>query len=323
MESDPEVKGEGNSYDFGARILDPRVGRWFSRDPKSANQPGWSSYKAMLDNPLFWKDPDGETEYETIIVKDEKSGKTYKVFNSISNKVMTNGAVFQKQIPFVGEFNYQYYYDYRHVTYYTFTTDGKLIMEEKTEILYKNGMKMSDNVTLDAAFGNVAKKGDTYDPKDEFKMAGGFYMTGKDGQGTSYFSDDPDYVGDIDNLISILSNYKAKGNFTMKNIIAVRGDENGLWKMLETLMKEMDKNSEKIDKILEVIEEVQKETSNNSKTSENNTAIECVPEDLNGDGVKNGCGHYPASKEQIESGDTLGGKNPKTGKTNICNTKKQ
>ncbi len=63
MEEDNEVKGDNNSLDFGARIYDPRVGRWMSRDPLSIKQPGWSTYKAFLDNPVLFIDPDGKTEF--------------------------------------------------------------------------------------------------------------------------------------------------------------------------------------------------------------------------------------------------------------------
>lgn len=33
MEKDNEVKGSGNSLDFGARIYDSRLGKWLSTDP--------------------------------------------------------------------------------------------------------------------------------------------------------------------------------------------------------------------------------------------------------------------------------------------------
>jgi RHS repeat-associated protein len=61
-EMDNSIKGSGNSYDFGARIYDSRLGRWMSVDPMASLQPSWSTYKAFLDNPIFFVDPEGETE---------------------------------------------------------------------------------------------------------------------------------------------------------------------------------------------------------------------------------------------------------------------
>jgi len=63
MEKDDELKGNGNSYDFGARMYDPKIGRFLSLDPQAKKQPGWSAYKAFLDNPIIYVDPTGETEY--------------------------------------------------------------------------------------------------------------------------------------------------------------------------------------------------------------------------------------------------------------------
>jgi len=61
-ENDNEVKGEGNSVDFGARIYDSRIGRWFSADAYSALHPGWNPYRAFFDNPINWIDSDGDIE---------------------------------------------------------------------------------------------------------------------------------------------------------------------------------------------------------------------------------------------------------------------
>ncbi len=59
MEKDDEVKGSGNSYDFGARLYDPRLGRWLNRDPLESKYPGISTYAFSYNNPLVFKDPDG------------------------------------------------------------------------------------------------------------------------------------------------------------------------------------------------------------------------------------------------------------------------
>ncbi|MFY0482521.1 DUF6443 domain-containing protein [Flavobacterium sp. PLA-1-15] len=46
-----------NMYDFGSRMYDPAVGRWFSTDPQNQFA---SPYVAMGNNPVFHVDPDGE-----------------------------------------------------------------------------------------------------------------------------------------------------------------------------------------------------------------------------------------------------------------------
>ncbi|MCX6232781.1 MAG: RHS repeat-associated core domain-containing protein [Bacteroidetes bacterium] len=58
-EKDNEVKGTGNSLDFGARIYDPRIGRWLSVDPLAKKFPEESPFLYAGNNPIFLTDPDG------------------------------------------------------------------------------------------------------------------------------------------------------------------------------------------------------------------------------------------------------------------------
>ncbi len=58
-EKDNEVKGVGNSYDFGARIHDPRLGRWLSLDPLMKKYPDLSPYCFVANTPIGAKDADG------------------------------------------------------------------------------------------------------------------------------------------------------------------------------------------------------------------------------------------------------------------------
>lgn len=71
-EKDKETYGEGNEYDFGARIYDPRIGRWLALDPLQAKYPSLSPYNFVANNPIIAIDPDGKK----IVVYYE--GKTYQ-----------------------------------------------------------------------------------------------------------------------------------------------------------------------------------------------------------------------------------------------------
>jgi RHS repeat-associated protein len=65
MEQDNEVAGQGNAYDFGARMYDSRLGRWMSVDPLQAKYAGLTPYNFVSNQPIIAIDPDGK---EKIIV---------------------------------------------------------------------------------------------------------------------------------------------------------------------------------------------------------------------------------------------------------------
>jgi len=58
-ESDNEVSGNGNSYDYGFRIYNPRIGKFLSRDPLSKNYPHLTPYQFASNTPIQASDLDG------------------------------------------------------------------------------------------------------------------------------------------------------------------------------------------------------------------------------------------------------------------------
>jgi len=82
QEKDDEIKGSGNSLDFGARIYDSRLGRLLSLDPLSNQFPSESNYSFSGNNPILFVDVEGKkkTVYLTIITKTGKE-LTFELVN--------------------------------------------------------------------------------------------------------------------------------------------------------------------------------------------------------------------------------------------------
>jgi RHS repeat-associated protein len=77
MEKDDEMHGNtGNSYDFGARIYDPRVARWLSLDPMAKEYPGIAPNVFVGNSPLLFIDPDGN---KIVIHYKDDNGRKRKV----------------------------------------------------------------------------------------------------------------------------------------------------------------------------------------------------------------------------------------------------
>lgn len=60
-EKDDELHGStGTGYEFGARLYDPRLGRWLSIDPLAALYPEISPYAFCANSPIQYKEEDGK-----------------------------------------------------------------------------------------------------------------------------------------------------------------------------------------------------------------------------------------------------------------------
>ena len=90
-EKDNEIKGEANSLDYGARIYDPRVGRWMSVDPLVRKYPSLSAYNYVANTPLMAIDPDGKDVY--LLVWKTKEGESGHAAIAVDNYKMVETKV--------------------------------------------------------------------------------------------------------------------------------------------------------------------------------------------------------------------------------------
>jgi len=84
-ENDKEIKGSGNQIDFGARVYDPRLGRFLSIDPYQPATAALSPYQFGANDPINTVDPDGQL---FIYV-------TYKFYDARGNLVHSGTTVIE------------------------------------------------------------------------------------------------------------------------------------------------------------------------------------------------------------------------------------
>jgi RHS repeat-associated protein len=119
MLKDNELKGIGNSLDFGARIYDSRGARFLSLDPLARQFSSESNYSFAGNSPLIFIDKDGEKKTTYYYTIDMRSGK---VTVPVSGDV-TKGLYRQHYRDGNGRDRWKYY-DYSEINITVIQADG-------------------------------------------------------------------------------------------------------------------------------------------------------------------------------------------------------
>jgi RHS repeat-associated protein len=106
-ENDNEAKGEGNQYEYGFRIYDPRLGKFLSVDPLTKKYPELTPFQFASNNPVEGIDLDG-LEYVTYKVRIEDGKVVSKVMTHDYRHLAENllNAVHKGRLTFTRSINY-------------------------------------------------------------------------------------------------------------------------------------------------------------------------------------------------------------------------
>jgi RHS repeat-associated protein len=86
-EKDDEAQGVGNQIDYGARVYDPRVGRFLSVDPLFKGYPWYSPYQYAGNKPI-WKIDLDEMEELSSDFQNKLAYQTFQIKASITNTII-------------------------------------------------------------------------------------------------------------------------------------------------------------------------------------------------------------------------------------------
>ena len=87
-----EISGNGNELDFGERMYNSRLNRWFAVDKEFRKAPGWSPYRFGFDNPIYYADGDGNFEIPIHILITQAVAKAFDL-SAITSTNLVKGNV--------------------------------------------------------------------------------------------------------------------------------------------------------------------------------------------------------------------------------------
>ena len=91
---DNEVEGEGDVYDYGARMLDVRLGRFLSVDPLTGQYPFYTPYQYAGNKPIQCIDLDGLEDVDYRVLSISENGTAIVQVNVTANTTSrSNGGV--------------------------------------------------------------------------------------------------------------------------------------------------------------------------------------------------------------------------------------
>ena len=251
-ENDNDVKGEGNSLDFGGRIYDPRVSRWLSVDPLANKFPNESPYIYAGNNSIFFIDPDGEARIVSITINNQQTGEKLVLTLMVSDEIKSKANIVREKCGTNGcekitnrQHGYNWH-DIKETINITIDKDGKRSVSRTEELGDKKtttdyNWEWWAKIKVDEGYLNES-------PKDKkLSSRGGsvlYSKYGKNGETTVSTSMDIDMT-EVEGLIGML-------NLGAGNSL----DKDNLIKKLNSLLsyeKNTDKINEKIEKIMNVL----------------------------------------------------------------------
>ena len=200
MEYENELYQPGNAYDFGARVYDGRIGRWFSVDPLAAKFAYISPFVFANSNPLIYIDPDGnefviadhlsaeEKERAEAALKmlSERMPEFYNMMNTLRYHQET------KQFVWEGHENYKQAMNDGAISVIIEVrignTDG---VERKDEVSLNPNQKTFNYVKTEKCDGEYAMVGFGFTPTTE-TVEGNIYPYTYDHNGEKVIIDSPE-----------------------------------------------------------------------------------------------------------------------------------